>query len=381
MPPFIVDNRVDTLEMKEKNGVIRSMTRVARISGLGANVDHGVLLAAYAMVGLPTPGSFMVNPPLNPNIAAPPGPGSGHAMLVLADRTFKLVEQDKATVDVHMVWEHFMDGDNQNLGGINSPTITSPNGWSVPFSRIVYGKNRASVQQTKSNFYDSRKVVPAFNPFGSYTNGDVVDYQGIYWVAVALIEVHPPEVQLPPPPGPAGTPIGELWFPFPEDLLEDALPAPGVRRQIVVGHQFPETDRQFRGQTKYQTGEITVMQPNDNFKLHGQVFIRNPRDIKRRLLGAINSVPWMDGNAYEWMCTEVTWEPLYVSWQWRMSFEFQHNEDTWLPTAIFHDQRDGGKPPAGLLEGFGHRTLHKQPEIDFERYFGAVFGCAPMAGA
>lgn len=381
---FIVPDQVSTVAMEERNGVVRSLTRRARIFELTSIATPDVLLEAYMLAGLPAPGSYLHNPPLSLTAAQHPGSQYGLSMLVLADRKFTLVDQDKRTVDVDMTYQHFMEGDNQNLGGnLTSALAVSqgPNDWTVPFARNVYGKNRASVQQTKTNFYDSRVDVPLFDPFGTYPLGSIVDYNGVFWVNVSPVAWGGlPTAPLAPPPGPAGTLIGTIWDIQPEETIFPTLAAPGRRRQIVVGHQFPTTDPANPGQVKYQTGEITQMQPNDNFKLHGQVFIRNPRAIKRALLRAINSVPWMDGDAYEWMCTEITWEPLYVEWQWRVSFEFQHNPDTWIPNAIFHDQRFG-KPPPGVVSGFGVRSIHTQPEVDFDNYFGNILGCIPSTGA
>lgn len=376
----LVPDSLETLKMEEVNGVIRSLTRKYTITGL-SSTDYTVLLLAYIEVGLPIPGSFLTAQPFP--TATPPGIIYPEAMLVLASRNFVL-GKDKHNVDVELHYQHFMDGDNQ----IITKAPASPNGWAVPSSQVVYGKNRASVQQTKSNFYETRFTAPEWAAGVHYPPGSVVLYQGNFWVAVIDI----PDFVLAPPPGPAGSVIGAVWGVLTEQQLLASFLAPinlligvtylnaPIRRQIVVGHQFPDDDRNVPGQTIFQTGEITDMQPNDNFKLHGQVFIRNPRVIKKSILGAINSVPWMDGAAFEWICTEVTWEPLYVEWQWKMSFEFQHNEDSWLPTAIFNDQRNG-RPPANLLPSFGYKQIHKRPEIDFENFFHLTFGCAPGAGA
>lgn len=382
MPPFIVDNRVDTLGMKEENGVVRSLTKRCRIGGL-TSTDEQVLVRAYELLGLPTPGTFLVNNtnPLNPTITTPPGRSQGLSQLLLSGREFSLVEQDKATVDVTMEWRHFMDGDNQNL----TRSAQSPNGWKVPAGQAIWGKWRASVQQSKSNFFDSRAPsAPEFNPFGSYEVGDVVMYKDIFWFCVepAAVGVPPYDAvtQLPPPPGLKNFPVGALWSPIADYLMPQTLPAnQAIRRQLQVGHKFPHSDQNVADQTFFQTGEITYMQPSENFKLHGQVFTRSPRSIKNLLKGAINSLPWMDEPAYAWMCTEVSYEPLYVRWQWKMTFEFQQNEDTWLPTAVFNDQRIG-RPPSGLVENLGFRSVHKHPELDMERYFNRVFGVFPSLG-
>jgi hypothetical protein len=415
-------DRVTTLNLREKNGVVMSLTRVARIIGLPKDIDYTVLLDAYAQAGLPTPGSFLTTllPFLNPPTILSPGAYGSTAMLVLAEREFDLVDGEPTAVDCKMHYQHFMEGNLQNLSPSNS---RSPGGWIVPSSVAVYGRSRASVTQTKSNFYNgpTRTSVGGFGRAiqqwvagNRYAQWDIVQSSGFFWQAAVgiapLVFTTPPAPQalVPnpqaqvPPPGPVGYAIGQLWNYVPPDspLLNQSFTS---EQQIVVGHQFPGPgpNLPFRntfgppfvqpagipgvpditspGQTKTQTGEITVMQPNENFKLQGQIFTTNPRAVKIALLTAINSVPWMDEDAFTWMCVEVSYEPLYVAWQWSFSFEFQHNPDTWLPTPIFNDQRIG-RPPPGLLPGFGYRQIHYHPEVDFEKYFNKTFGSAPMSG-
>jgi hypothetical protein len=268
---YVLDH-LDNLEMDEQNGVVRSLTRKARITGLNpATVDFNVLIEAYNQVGLPTPGSFLQGTAMFP-LPVPTVTQYALSMLVLAKRRFKLIE-DKTAVDVYLEYQHFMDGDNQNL----TNQALSPNGWKVPNSPVVYGKNRASVQQTKANFVNSLVQAQDFNPFGNFPVGSVVDYKGFFWIALQdQIWAGPPNAGLPPPPGPAGTAPGVIWgliseqqiiasilFPPVIPLLGVVLlPAPGVRRQVLVGHQFPTTDLNAPGQTLFQTGEFTIMQPN-----------------------------------------------------------------------------------------------------------------------
>lgn len=371
----MIPDQLDVLHMKEVNGVIRSLTRKVRIVGL-ESTTYDVLLRAYVQAGLPNPGEWLVGPPF---AARPSHP---LAMLVLSDREFKLGD-DKHAVDVLLTYHHFMDSDNQTLGGLG--TTQSPNepgypGWTVPFRVAAYGKNKSSVQQSKSNFYLTRTTgATAWNPQTFWLTGSIADFNGLYWRAVQDLfgSVTTP---LPNPPGPTGSPLGKYWELVDESELPALLPA-SVRRQIQVGHIYPVKAGDTKsGKAFFQTGEITVMQPNENFKLHGQVYIRNPRAIRNRVLNAINAIPWMDGRAYEWKCTEVSWEPLYIEWQWKMSFEFQKNTDTWLPTAIFHDQQ-AGRPPANLVSGFGYRTIHtdRSMEINFDAFFGQYLGSIPLA--
>lgn len=380
MASFLVPDQFETLEMEEVNGVIRSLKTKARITGL-ISLDYTVLLQAYNFVGLPTPGT----PLQGPLFAAVDLPNSIYqplSQLVLSKRRFKVTE-DKHTVDVYMDFDHVLDGDNQAI-----TKGFSPNGWFVPAAPVIYGKNRASVQQTKANFYLSQIQAQAFDELGNYPAGSVVDYKGFFWISLVDQSPNILLTTVAPPPGPIGTPLGQLWGILSEQQIIGALlfppiiPLRGVsvvnppyRRQLLVGHQFPATDPNVPGQTVFQTGEVTVMQPNDNFKIHGQILMRNPKQIKKDLLGAINPNPWMDGGAWEWMCMEVAWEPMFVEFQWKISMEFQHNEDTWLPTAIFNDARSG-RPPAGIIPNFGVRQIHYHKEVDFNSYLSTSFGGA-----
>lgn len=391
---FLVPDSTRTLNMKEVNGVIHSLQRSYMLGGL-PNTDYTVLIGAYIQAGLPTPGSFLVNPPLQPpgapGLPGSPGADAGTAMLMLAEREFKLVDSDKKTVEVILTYQHFMEGYNQCLSPIPN---TSPNGWNVPTSIACWGKSRASVQQTKTNSYlapyllQNGQPIQLWSPTTTYSPNSIVDYNGFFWrfaglagaaFAAANKGVPPPGVLANGQPAPIGTAWGVV-DPRSASFNQTQL----RKRQVAVGCQFPDNgsipgakDANYPGITKFQTGELTVMQPNENYKLQGNIFSYNPRVIKQKLTSAINSVPWMDGNAYEWMCTEVSYEPLYVNWQWKLSLEFQHNPDTWLPNPVFNDQRSG-RPPINLLEGFGFRRIHYHPEIDFGAYFNHTFGSAPL---
>jgi len=147
----------------------------------------------------------------------------------------------------------------------------------------------------------------------------------------------------------------------------------GPEQLIVVDHTYPPDDPDYGGRTIHQTGEVNVYIPQRSFHIEGIKYTTAPWMIANDLIGAVNAFFWMGQPPCTWMCTEVTWEPR----QWPatfMSFNFQHNPDTWNPTAVFIDDRTG-KPPIGLEPGIGYKYIPYHREVDFNLALGfAVMG-------
>lgn len=146
-----------------------------------------------------------------------------------------------------------------------------------------------------------------------------------------------------------------------------------IRRVIAVGHQFPLNDKQFKGQTFYQTGEVSIMQPHKTYTVQGFAYAQDVRPIEDGIIGKVNKFAWQGGDAHMWMCTSVSSEALFTNFRYKLNFEFQKNLDTWDPTAVFNDQRTG-RPPANLIPNFGIRAdIPFAGELDFDAYFLAQF--------
>lgn len=147
----------------------------------------------------------------------------------------------------------------------------------------------------------------------------------------------------------------------------------GEEQLIYLEHTYESSDPDYGGQTKKQTGEIDVYLPQRNFTIEGAKYTGSPWRIANDLIGCVNQFFWMGQAPYTWMCTEVTWEhreqPAFF-----MTFNFQHNPDTWNPTAVFIDDRDN-KPPRGLVPGVGYKYIRYHREVDFNAALGfAIIG-------
>lgn len=142
--------------------------------------------------------------------------------------------------------------------------------------------------------------------------------------------------------------------------------------QITVQHTFPADDATHPNETIVQGGEIKFQQVQSNFRFSGIIDTATPWFIEGSLLGHINSVRWKGKDPYTWLCTEVHYEALVPFVRYKFNFEFQHNPDTWLPIAVFIDERTKNPPP-GLVEDVGWKKIHKQPEANFDSIFQAYF--------
>lgn len=114
---------VTNLSSSEKGGVLRSLTRkvIVRWTSTPPS-DYQVLLQALATAGVPAAFSSL--------------PGT---MLVVADRSVDLIEEDPGTVSVVLKYEHILDGAYQMLQN--------------PTNGVIYGKGKCSINQKPTNFY------------------------------------------------------------------------------------------------------------------------------------------------------------------------------------------------------------------------------------
>lgn len=443
MPTANID-RVDTLSLVERLGVVRSMIRKARVTfsdaELAAIEDFDVLNQALDAL----PGPFTVPTDAGGN------PIAGYEALVLIEREPSLVLEDPGTVDVILKYEHFLDGPNQYL-------VDPPSG-------LLFGKGRCSITEKTTNF---------FRPFGDPTAN-----------RVQIMVAHQFNMS---PPNPDVTAIsqtlGASWVPNPnatdfslasftiantgqnyavgDTLFLDggtintgpallqvtaiqpnsngAIAADGLAIIIPGDYtQAPDNPVLLSAQTGtgigaqinavfssgavpvslpegcgIQGGEISLPFPQANFQLVGIIFTANPWNIADEVIACVNSDPWLNKPPITWICSEVQWEminpgPLDGQVEgvraYRFMFEFQYNLDTWDPTVAFIDQRTG-KPPANLEAAFlqdingvtslslnlaggptftqpaGYWTVPALRRVDFNAKFASVFeGFVPPQG-
>jgi hypothetical protein len=137
---------------------------------------------------------------------------------------------------------------------------------------------------------------------------------------------------------------------------------------ILVSHTYPADDENYPGETKEQTGEITVMMPERTLSVEGIVETKYPWLIANKITGSVNKEPWSLQLPHYWMCTECGWEYL-TGTRSRMSFEFQYNSDSWDYTAVFIDATTD-RPPKGLVAGVGYKTIKYHRAVDFDELIG-----------
>lgn len=274
-------DKIETLSMKEKWGVVTEVKRRAVVTGL-TGVDWSVMYQALTAAGVPVRNSFL----------------DGASHLHLVDRDVNMVSANIANVD--LTYGMFND-----RGQLLEWFGEFGNGqWG---QNAVAGKMSVSVEQKKTNLYRE----------GGF----------------------------------------------------------GPEQQITVSHKYPNEDPDYSNINKTQSGEVDVYIPQRNFTIDGAKYTGNPRRIAAEVVGAINYFFWMGEPPHTWMCTEAAWEYRQVPATF-MSFTFQHNPDTWNPTAVFIDNRTD-KPPEDLIPGVGFKQIRYQREIDFSAALGfAIIGAS-----
>lgn len=142
----------------------------------------------------------------------------------------------------------------------------------------------------------------------------------------------------------------------------------GPETLIKVTHTYPDTDADYGGKTITQTGKVQVFIPQRTFTVRGIKSTAAPWNMAEALVGAVNNAIWLGKPKHTWMCTEVTWD-YRMRGQFFMEFQFQHNPDTWNPTAIFIDDRTG-RPPEGVVPGLGYKYIRYHTEVNFPSKLG-----------
>lgn len=146
----------------------------------------------------------------------------------------------------------------------------------------------------------------------------------------------------------------------------------GQGNQVVLAHQYPESDPNFPNQMRFQGGEFTYFAPQRSFALNGIKQTPAPWAIANNITGRVNLFPFSGEAPRTWLCTACNWKPQGVYngvTRYYMTFEFQFDADTWDPTVVFIDESTG-RPPAGLVFGVGIQMIQKLPAVDFEWVIG-----------
>jgi len=140
---------------------------------------------------------------------------------------------------------------------------------------------------------------------------------------------------------------------------------------VSLTHTWPSDDPDHPGRTDVQGGEFQVFVPQKTFVVQGIKTSSRPWVISNKIIGSVNNGFFAGERAHEWLCTSAGWEIVDASSpnRYHMTFEFQHNPDTWNPQVVFIDNRTG-KPPVDLVEGDGFKTVRVHDEENFESIIG-----------
>lgn len=261
--------RVSLLESQEVDGAVRRLVTRTTVVGL-TDTTLAVLNSALAAAGIPAPGTTLV----------------GFPELILRERNTKLVDQDKGTVDVDLVYEHLLS---------QGQSLTNP----VTGASVV--RASAKVQQIRTN----------------------------------------------------------------KDIFG---------KTIELEHTYPDTDesKERRKEKFKQGGEVDFFRVMRSFTIAGNRTTTIPWLVANSIVGKINATAWSGGEIRTWLCVGASWELLKsagASTKYDFEFEFQHNPDTWDPTAVFIDDRTG-KPPVNLVQDKGFKVVRVLGETDFEAIVG-----------
>lgn len=142
--------------------------------------------------------------------------------------------------------------------------------------------------------------------------------------------------------------------------------------QVVLSHEYPMDDPNFGGTTRYQGGEFNYFAAQRSFSIHGIKATNAPWAVANSIVGCVNIFPFSGEAARTWMCVAANWKPESNRdgiARYLMRFEFQFDADTWDPTVVYIDDSTG-KPPVGLVPGFGIKTIQKHRAVHFEYIIG-----------
>lgn len=114
---------------------------------------------------------------------------------------------------------------------------------------------------------------------------------------------------------------------------------------------------------KTEPAEVSIQTPQMIL-----TFIRKensaPFEKAKRFVGTINSTPIFEDSARIWLCTRLEGISNDAGSTFRVSYEFQRNEQTWDATVVFIDPVIK-RPPVGVVIGNGIETKQVYRTEDF----------------
>lgn len=306
----VITDRVNFLSLEEMDGALQSLRREVLVTGLeDGSVE--ALFSALDACGFSKGSRY----------------SSSYPDLVLRGRAAAPLDDDPEKVSVELTYENG-NNDAQSLA--------------EPLSGFVIASASNSIQQITTNKYPDDYSVAALR-------GKPIFVEHTY-------------------------PDGTVSFKYIDDAgAEQTSPA----------------DTEYAGKNFKQTGEISVFEVQKTITIQG-IFtlgeltgpdgygVTNPDDLVEQMLNHVNKTLFLAGQPREWLCTKADWvlhcigssslETGFLNKAWKMVVEFQKKKGGWDETAVFVDERTG-KPPLGILENYGYKTIPYIPEAEFNNVF------------
>jgi hypothetical protein len=341
MPDCFLD-RVDNLSCDEDRGVVRTLTRKARVLWKPASVPNES--RSHELLGdtlkyLEGQGIIPMQP-----LGFVRNREERFAPLVLVKRSPSVAMDDPCCIDVMLRYDHLVDGANQVL--------------QRPTTGLLFGKGRTSIVEKSTNFFYPNGIRDPKDPDKNKT---------------LIVTAHTyPDYET----GIAAMPYDKR---YPRTIFQGG----------EINIPYPQSNYHVEG----------IISTSKPAKLANFIVAT----INNKTWQWLPRLTWICSEC-QWEVNDPSDREggLPKSPTYKMSFEFQHNIDGWDPHVAFTDQRTGRPPadvriaqfeaeggPAGVIRMVKHPNndleipagLWRVPalrRIDFDEFFSALFeGAAP----
>ena len=143
---------------------------------------------------------------------------------------------------------------------------------------------------------------------------------------------------------------------------------------ISVSHTFPETDKDYPGETRTQGASVQLRVPTTVYTRNLLAYTEYP-EVYQAILGSVNAATWFGHPAGYVRCTSVRpvqcWRVAagegFVT-KWMIQFTFEMCYKGWAEQVAYIDERTG-RPPENLVQGTGMKAVQVSEYYDFNQLF------------
>jgi hypothetical protein len=147
---------------------------------------------------------------------------------------------------------------------------------------------------------------------------------------------------------------------------------------IALEHTYPsdDPDPNYADKTYEQGGVVQILDTATTLSAKGVLGIADPPSFIGNWVKHVNSTYWYGGEIGEWLITNIDFKPINVTDEfdpfYQFTFQFSYRRGGWQPDAVFTDQRTG-KPPSGLVDGTGYKTVEIYPYRNYNELFAYAY--------